>query len=285
MKRFIHPFMQLLVLAALSLAFFVVSVALGMVLEVPSGCEPGTAGSFLLWNACAQVLMFALPPVFVASMYFRGGIRGYLRLDFSGRRWFFAFVGVVVLLLLVPLTDWLAVWNDGWHWTGICENVENELRRIGEESQHTVELVLNECHPLLSLVCVALVPAVCEELFFRAGIQNLLMRWCKNVHVAVWVTAAIFSLAHGEVFAFLPRFLLGALLGYLFAYGGSLIVNVMVHFVNNAMVVLLFCFFAPTSGFNPTEPLGVDWIVTLACSVAAGTLLLVTFGKELKISK
>ena len=221
----------------------------------------------------------------VARMYYRDEVRSFLRFDVSGRNWLLGLAGVVVLMLLMPLTDWLSVWNDGWHWSGMWEAVERELRRVGEMSQTMVELTLRECHPLLSLLCVALVPAICEELFFRAGVQNLLQRWFKNVHVAVLVTAALFSLAHGEVFAFLPRFLLGALLGYLYVGGGSLVVNVLVHFVNNAIVVILFWLATPESGFDPMAPLGVGWTVTLACSLAAVMLMVVTFGKGLKTSK
>lgn len=277
--------MHLLVLAMLSLALMVLSVVIGVALGVPDGGESGTRSLFIVWNAITQVFTFGLPPVIVARMYYRDEVRSFLRFDVSGRNWLLGLAGVVVLMLLMPLTDWLSVWNDGWHWSGMWEAVERELRRVGEMSQTMVELTLRECHPLLSLLCVALVPAICEELFFRAGVQNLLQRWFKNVHVAVWVTAALFSLAHGEVFAFLPRFLLGALLGYLYVGGGSLVVNVLVHFVNNAIVVILFWLATPESGFDPMAPLGVGWIVTLACSLAAVMLMVVTFGKGLKTSK
>lgn len=277
--------MHLLVLAMLSLALMVMSVVIGVALGVPDGGESGTRSLFIVWNAITQVFTFGLPPVIVARMYYRDEVRSFLRFDVSGRNWLLGLAGVVVLMLLMPLTDWLSVWNDGWHWSGMWEAVERELRRVGEMSQTMVELTLRECHPLLSLLCVALVPAICEELFFRAGVQNLLQRWFKNVHVAVWVTAALFSLAHGEVFAFLPRFLLGALLGYLYVGGGSLVVNVLVHFVNNAIVVILFWLATPESGFDPMAPLGVGWIVTLACSLAAVMLMVVTFGKGLKTSK
>lgn len=277
--------MHLLVLAMLSLALMVMSVVIGVALGVPDGSESGTRSLFVVWNAITQVFTFGLPPVIVARMYYRDEVRSFLRFDVSGRNWLLGLAGVVVLMLLMPLTDWLSVWNDGWHWSGMWEAVERELRRVGEMSQTMVELTLRECHPLLSLLCVALVPAICEELFFRAGVQNLLQRWFKNVHVAVWVTAALFSLAHGEVFAFLPRFLLGALLGYLYVGGGSLVVNVLVHFVNNAIVVILFWLAAPESGFDPMAPLGVGWTVTLACSLAAVMLMVVTFGKGLKTSK
>lgn len=277
--------MHLLVLAMLSLALMVLSVVIGVALGVPDGGESGTRSLFIVWNAITQVFTFGLPPVIVARMYYRDEVRSFLRFDVSGRNWLLGLAGVVVLMLLMPLTDWLSVWNDGWHWSGMWEAVERELRRVGEMSQTMVELTLRECHPLLSLLCVALVPAICEELFFRAGVQNLLQRWFKNVHVAVWVTAALFSLAHGEVFAFLPRFLLGALLGYLYVGGGSLVVNVLVHFVNNAIVVILFWLATPESGFDPMAALGVGWTVTLACSLAAVMLMVVTFGKGLKTSK
>lgn len=277
--------MHLLVLAMLSLALMVLSVVIGVALGVPDGGESGTRSLFIVWNAITQVFTFGLPLVIVARMYYRDEVRSFLRFDVSGRNWLLGLAGVVVLMLLMPLTDWLSVWNDGWHWSGMWEAVERELRRVGEMSQTMVELTLRECHPLLSLLCVALVPAICEELFFRAGVQNLLQRWFKNVHVAVWVTAALFSLAHGEVFAFLPRFLLGALLGYLYVGGGSLVVNVLVHFVNNAIVVILFWLATPESGFDPMAPLGVGWTVTLACSLAAVMLMVVTFGKGLKTSK
>lgn len=277
--------MHLLVLAMLSLALMVLSVVIGVALGVPDGGESGTRSLFIVWNAITQVFTFGLPPVIVARMYYRDEVRSFLRFDVSGRYWLLGLAGVVVLMLLMPLTDWLSVWNDGWHWSGMWEAVERELRRVGEMSQTMVELTLRECHPLLSLLCVALVPAICEELFFRAGVQNLLQRWFKNVHVAVWVTAALFSLAHGEVFVFLPRFLLGALLGYLYVGGGSLVVNVLVHFVNNAIVVILFWLATPESGFDPMAPLGVGWTVTLACSLAAVMLMVVTFGKGLKTSK
>ncbi len=277
--------MHLLVLAMLSLALMVLSVVIGVALGVPDGGESGTRSLFIVWNAITQVFTFGLPPMIVARMYYRDEVRSFLRFDVSGRNWLLGLAGVVVLMLLMPLTDWLSVWNDGWHWSGMWEAVERELRRVGEMSQTMVELTLRECHPLLSLLCVALVPAICEELFFRAGVQNLLQRWFKNVHVAVLVTAALFSLAHGEVFAFLPRFLLGALLGYLYVGGGSLVVNVLVHFVNNAIVVILFWLATPESGFDPMAPLGVGWTVTLACSLAAVMLMVVTFGKGLKTSK
>lgn len=231
--------MQLLVLAALSLALFVVAVAMGVVFGVGDGAATGDEWGFLAWNSLSQVLMFALPTLLVARLYYRGQQREYLRIDFSRRQWRTVELGIGIIGIMMPFTDWLTAFNDSWHWPGAMEALEKELRSVGERSQYVTEQILRNGSLPVNLFCMALIPALCEELFFRAGIQNLLQRWFGNVHAAVWVTAAIFSLAHGEVFAFLPRFLLGGLLGYFYA-GGSLLASVSMHFFNNALVVFFY---------------------------------------------
>lgn len=285
--------MHLLVLFLLSLLMMVASTVVGVLGGVGAPKDGGAWWPWMAWQALSQVLMFALPALAVAWLYYREDQRRWLRLDVSGRRWLLALAGVVAMLLLVPLTDWLTTWNDALHLPRALRPVEESLRAAGEQSQGMLESLMREVNPWLSLLCVALVPAVCEELFFRAGIQNLLQRWWSplradgtasavGVHAAVWVTAALFSLAHFELFAFLPRLLLGALLGYLYVGGGSLLVNVAAHFVNNAIVVVAYWLASSRGlGFDPAAPLAIGWEVTLACTVAAVFLLAATFGKSL----
>ncbi len=285
--------MHLLVLFLLSLLMMVASTVVGVLGGVGAPKDGGAWWPWMAWQALSQVLMFALPALAVAWLYYREDQRRWLRLDVSGRRWLLALAGVVAMLLLVPLTDWLTTWNDALHLPRALRPVEESLRAAGEQSQGMLESLMREVNPWLSLLCVALVPAVCEELFFRAGIQNLLQRWWSplrvdgtasavGVHAAVWVTAALFSLAHFEIFAFLPRLLLGALLGYLYVGGGSLLVNVAAHFVNNAIVVVSYWLASSRGlGFDPAAPLAIGWEVTLACTAAAVFLLVATFGKSL----
>lgn len=269
-----------MVLVLFSLLMMVVAVAAGAAMGIGTPKGGGPWGPWLVWQALSQVLMFALPSLAVVWTYYRAGWRQWLRLDFGGRRWLLALAGVVVMLLLIPLTDWLNTWNDALHLPGALKPVEESLRRAGEESQGLLQSMMREVSPWASLLCVALVPAVCEELFFRAGIQNLLQRWTGNVHVAVWATAAVFSLAHFEIFSFLPRFLLGALLGYLYVYGRSLLVNVLAHFANNAIVVVTYALMSGDStSFDPSAPLALSPLLTLACTLAAVALLVVVFGK------
>jgi uncharacterized protein len=61
-----------------------------------------------------------------------------------------------------------------------------------------------------------------------------------NVHAAVWLTAIVFSVIHFQFYGFLPRVLLGALLGYLVIWTGSIWASILAHFANNALAFVLY---------------------------------------------
>lgn len=90
---------------------------------------------------------------------------------------------------------------------------------------------------LLGLLIIALAPAILEEVFFRGALQNLLTRWIKKPWIAITITSIIFSLVHISYFGFLPRFMLGVVLGVLFYYSKNIWTNILAHFLNNAIAV------------------------------------------------
>ena len=123
-------------------------------------------------------------------------------------------------------------------------------------------------------------PAVCEEFFFRGAFQQILQRWFGNMHVAVVATSVVFAVAHGDVYGLMPRFILGLLLGYLFTLSGSIVVNICAHFFNNTMVVLLYYLFRRQQIYlDPTEPLFFSWSTTIICGLTALMLFILYFTK------
>lgn len=279
MSKSTHPFMQLLVMVAMSLGMILIA---GVITApfILAGIDISSGPGMMIVETVSQLLMFALPVVLMTIIYYRGRQREYYRLDFSGRRWLTGLVGVVLLLLLMPLIEWLTMWNDTWD----LGRVGELLRSMQDQTEAMVKEMMSATTVgglLANLFVVALVPAICEELFFRAGIQNLLQRWWRNPHIAIWVTALIFSLVHGEIFSFMPRFLLGALLGYLYVYGRSLVPNMLVHFTNNAIAVI--CYWLVSRGvldIDPDAPLDFGWLLTVCCTVAAVGVMWVTLFKK-----
>ena len=120
----------------------------------------------------------------------------------------------------------------------IIQNLENMEQRALELT--TLFLTMNSASDLFfNLFLIALIPAIGEELFFRGVVQQYLQKIFKNPHLGVCLTACVFSAIHMQFFGFLPRFLLGLILGYLFFYSGNLWMSVLGHFINNALGVLL----------------------------------------------
>lgn len=84
------------------------------------------------------------------------------------------------------------------------------------------------------LICVQ--PAIVEELFFRQMVLGV-FRKSLNVHLAVWLTAAMFAFAHlGNPIGMPYLFLAGGVFGYARVFGG-LPLPMAMHFVHNFVVI------------------------------------------------
>lgn len=91
----------------------------------------------------------------------------------------------------------------------------------------------------VSILVLALVPAICEETFFRGGLQNFMYRGNKRFWLSVIVVSLIFSAVHMSGYGFLSRFALGIILGLIYQLTGSIWLNILAHFINNALAVIM----------------------------------------------
>lgn len=92
---------------------------------------------------------------------------------------------------------------------------------------------------LITLIGIALTPAVGEELLFRGVIMNNL-KTKTNVHNAIAISALVFALIHFNMTNFFYYFILGVILGYLYYWGRSIVFPIMLHLLNNASVVFSY---------------------------------------------
>ena len=295
MSKTKNPMMHLLVMLAGALLLTLV-VSFPMALLPFVGVDITSRGMTLLLQAIVQPITFLIPVLYVLYRYYRDERREFCRADLSLGRWCQAGVGIVIVVLLAPFTDWITEWNNAWD-LGLFGEV---MRRVQDQTEGTLDTVMKTDSlggMMVNMLVIALIPAVCEELFFRVGMQNLLERWmtgnyeggkCRRYpsiwqHVAVWVTAMVFSLFHGEIFSFMPRFVMGLLLGYLYIYGNSIVVNVVAHFFNNALVVLMYWLSQRgVLSIDPEATMGFPALVTVSCTAASLILFYVTFNKRKK---
>ena len=129
---------------------------------------------------------------------------------------------------------------------------------------------------LVNLLMIGVIAAVGEELIFRGLLQRLMCDMVKNVHLAILITALIFSAFHFQFFSFLPRFVLGLVLGYLMYYGQSIWYPILAHFVNNAMGVIYYYFNSRGSADDMLEEIGTSTLIPVAAVVSLA--LFIIFG-------
>lgn len=127
----------------------------------------------------------------------------------------------------------------------------------------------------LSILMIAILPAIFEELLFRATLQKLLVDWTKKPHLAILIASILFSLVHISIYGFLARMFLGMVLGYLFYYGKSIWLNILMHFINNAIGVTSI-YFAMKNGSSVKNSMDESlpiWVLPIAGMITVALLI------------
>jgi len=137
-----------------------------------------------------------------------------------------------------------------------------------------------------TILVIAVVPAIGEELLFRGYLQQKIGTWLRNPHIAIMITAFLFSAIHLHLQGIIPRFVLGVLLGYLFYWSNSLWLPILAHFINNAQAVIFsYPLFKVDSGvYSLLSENKVDPMMGLF-SFASVLLLLYVLYENLSIKK
>lgn len=138
---------------------------------------------------------------------------------------------------------------------------------------------------LFMILVIGIVPAIAEEFVFRGVFQKSFTQMFKNPHAGVWLAAVVFSASHFQFYGFVPRMLMGVVLGYMFLYSHTLWVPVIGHAVNNTFGVLTryFGWDKTDSILNP-ETTGIDsqWYMAIISLAIAGGLLFIFRKKEIE---
>lgn len=240
------------------------SLLLGLIAFIPELFAPGISGdlNYLRTSILLQdVLVLILPAMMVFKWSFADPARqiGFVRNEKLPNLLFLTFA---IFILSSPAISVLAQWNEQISFPDSLGKLEAMFRQMEDAALGVTDRFLNSksyTDLFLNLFIIAAMAALAEEIFFRGAIQQLLERWFKNGHAAVWVAAFIFSAIHMQFYGFIPRLLMGAVLGYLFLYTKNLWVPIFYHFINNASVVLVKFSIGETSFYDKMENLELNW--------------------------
>ncbi len=255
-----------------------ISAAQGVDLtEVLSGLDensgPGTRNlvrSSILIN---HLTMFVIPGILFGYILFKSRWKEVLRLDRLPNitNWF---GGFLLLLVSFPLIQFSFYANKEWiplpEWATTMEDNTAQMLEGMLAADSGFEFMFN-------VLVIAIIPAIGEEIIFRGWLQGKMQRSFNSPVVAIWLTAILFSAFHAQFEGFIPRMLLGALLGYLFYWTNNLWVPIIAHFLNNFIqVVLQYLYSKEISELDINEIESVPvWqaAISLALVIAIGKYL------------
>lgn len=225
---------------SLFITFFVMLIVVGAFQMLLDNLIEDVRMVFLCTSICQSVLVFIFPSYLTAKLCIANpdsylGITEKVRVR--------QFIGVLILFIIgLPALNLVIDWNSNMSLPDSMAGMESMMREWEETAEATTSMVLGD-RSLWGLISGVLVvgclTGLAEEMFFRAGIQQALIKCGSGHHLAIWIAAFIFSAIHFQFFGFFPRLIIGAALGYIFYYSGSIWVAAFGHAFNNSLVVVM----------------------------------------------
>ena len=218
-----------------------------------------------------QIGIFILPAIFYSYLDKRNVIST-LKLNIKPKIITLIFASILIFIS-IPFVDWMISVNQSMKFPEFLGNLENWFRESEDQATALTELFLkvNTIGGLLfNIFMIGIMAAISEELLFRGVLLKLFAEWTKNIHLAVIFSAILFSAFHLQFYGFLPRFMLGVLLGYLFVWSKSIWVPIFIHFLNNTIAIIVsFLFNKGVISF------GIESVESYDNSVYWGSILLI----------
>jgi membrane protease YdiL (CAAX protease family) len=244
-----HFWIKIIMWVVVTICF---SLMVGLVMPLlPSLTTP----SGVRWVQLVQmILSFLLPPLVMAYLLSDQPLQWlYLRKSNAyAQKWRKSYWlwAVGLILIAQPAINLLGHINSQLALPSCLSDLEQMMKSMEESAAVLTDSMLSTdsvLTMLANLLIIGLLPAVAEELTFRGVLQRLFqtspntgIESAKVPHLAIWVTAILFSAIHMQFYGFVPRMLMGALFGYMLVWTGSMWIPMLMHFVNNGIAVLLY---------------------------------------------
>lgn len=233
----------------LGLIFVMFSLTVLVIALVTQG-NPLSDINTLKWIQLLQTIFLFLLPSLILAYLCAKAPWNWLLLD-KKVDWTILLWAIGIMLVALPAINLMSHWNQQMVLPTWLSGVEEWMKAKEAEAEWLTKQFMSVTTVsglLVNLLLMAVLPALSEEITFRGVLQQLLTAPHRlspfasrlSPHLAIWLTAIIFSAIHMQFYGFVPRMLMGALFGYMMVWTGSLWVPMLMHFVNNGMAVLLY---------------------------------------------
>jgi CAAX protease family protein len=253
-----HPFSKIIFSLFIILVSFLLTFIIGFLIAIPifqinisnltnvlSNYNDPDNLSFLKYLQTIQAIGLFIVPAFIIAYLFNSDLLKYLKFNSVSIRP--VTLTIIILLASIPVINSLNILNEGMQFPDWLKGIESWMKEkeMGAQALTEAFLRMDSMSDLLfNIIMIGLLPSIGEELIFRGVFQRLFAEWTQNIHWGIVIAATLFSAMHMQFYGFLPRLILGILLGYLFYWSGSIWIPILGHFVNNATAVIVYYLYA-----------------------------------------
>jgi len=192
-----------------------------------------------------QLMLMLLPTLLLAKYVYPLNITQMLRVKAPKTKevWLF----ILGLIILIPLLQSYMYLQNAFlesvsNFSPILKKVMNmldELDKLVEQTYGDLLKSSNVFDASFVIFVVAVVPAICEEVLFRGFVQKSFEQKFKPYY-SIFITSLFFGLYHFNPYGLMALISLGFYFGYAAYKSDSILVPIVLHFLNNFLAVLAF---------------------------------------------
>jgi len=206
--------------------------------------EAAPVNGLRLMTIVGQILFIMLPAL-LFSKWIYGDVSKIISLKLPN--WKELSLFVLGIIILTPLLQsylyiqnyYIEQWAEVSPFINSIKFLLDSLNELIEKTFGNLIRVDNVPEMLLVIITISIVPAICEEVMFRGYIQRSFGFKFKP-HIAAILTALFFALYHFNPYGLIPLAIIGFYLGFAAYTSQSLVIPIIIHFLNNFFAVMLY---------------------------------------------
>jgi membrane protease YdiL (CAAX protease family) len=200
-----------------------------------------------LMTAGGQILLILAPTLIFAKLVYHD-VTSVIRFQFPKLKELGIFLAGI--LILIPLLQtYLSLQSQFIAWLSdnfaFFSAIKNFLDTINEFIEATYSDLLRAdgiAEAILIIFIVSVVPAVCEEVFFRGFVMKS-FEYKYTPFISALITAVFFGLYHFNPYGLIALIALGVYIGFATYMSNSIFVAMALHFINNFIAIMAFFIF------------------------------------------
>ncbi|WP_337864594.1 CPBP family intramembrane glutamic endopeptidase [Ignavibacterium sp.] len=250
--------------------------------------EKAPVNGLRLMTMAGQILFILLPALILSKLIYEN-VGKIIRLRIPD--WTEIILFVVGIGILTPLLQsylyiqnyYIELWAKHSESINTLKSFFDSMNELVDKTYGNLLRVSNIPELLLVVLVVAVVPAVSEEVMFRGFIQRSFELKIKPF-IAAFLTAIFFSLYHFNPYGLIPLAVLGFYFGFAAYTSKTLLIPVLLHFLNNFTAVMLYFIIGSEEliksdvSAKSGEDLGFYTLATIALTIVF--ILLIIFIKK-----